>query len=179
MKAIWNGKFDFDYAKAQEPTKERYYAERRQQTEWGAFVSFAWSFGSKNENFIYSPKRLLGKRVEHLERIERMQRSAILKDVIATCMDYSKVKIEPNSVIYCDIPYNTFRKHYRIKFDFMKFYDWAAACKFPVYFSEYTCYDKRFELVWEKEVQSRINVRALGEKSLMRTERLFHNGVKI
>jgi len=81
VKAIWAGKFDFDYAKAQEPTKERYYAERRQTTEWGAFVSFAWSFGSKNENFIYSPKRLLGKRIEHLERIERMQRSAILKDV--------------------------------------------------------------------------------------------------
>jgi len=176
--AIWSGKFDFDYAKAQEPTKERYYAERGQQTAWGAFVAFAWSFGTKNENFIYSPRRLKEKCVEHLERIERMKRSLILKDVVATSMDYAKVKIKPNSVVYCDIPYNTFRKHYKIKFDFMRFYDWAAACKFPVYFSEYSCHDNRFELVWEKEVQSRINVLVLGGKSLMRTERLFWNGVK-
>jgi len=27
-KAIWSGKFDFEHARRQEPTKERYYAER-------------------------------------------------------------------------------------------------------------------------------------------------------
>jgi len=177
-KAIWAGKFDFKYAKAQVPTKERYYAERRKPTAWGAFASFVWSFGNKDDCFIYSEKKNSIRGNEHLQRIRRMERSPYLPQVKLTCKDYSKVAIKPNSVAYCDIPYNTCRNHYKIYFDCMAFYKWAATRDFPVYFSEYECHDKRFELVWEKYVPIKINTVLCGNKAIYRTEKLFWNGVK-
>ena len=53
------------------------------------------------------------------------------------------------------------------------FYEWAATHDFPIYFSEYSCNDKRFELVWEKNVIAKIN-RGNG---IYRTEKLFWNKI--
>jgi hypothetical protein len=178
-KEIWSGKFDFEHAKEQYLTKERYYAERSQPTAWSAFVSFVWSFGNKNQCFIYGEKLTI-RGNEHLQRINRMSKSPILKDIIVTNKDYRKVKIKPSSVAYCDIPYNVNRNHYGIKFDFKAFYEWAASAKFPVYFSDYSCDDDRFKLVWEKLVPVKINMKLHdGGKALYRSEKLFWNGVKL
>jgi len=176
-KAIWSGKFDFEYAKAQIPTKERYYAERRQPTAWGAFASFVWSFGNKDDSFVYGKRKGAARGSEHLSRIRRMRRSPLLPDAIMTCKDYRKVAIKPNSVAYCDIPYYTERKYYRVVFDHLAFCNWAATRSFPVYFSEYECHDKRFQLVTEIDVLVKINTVLSGGKAIRRTEKLFWNGV--
>lgn len=170
-KEIWSGKFDFEFAKKQTPTKERYYAERRKPTAFGAFVSFVWSFGNNDECFVYGENKCSARKDEVESRIRRIQKSPILPAVQMTNKDYRKVTIKPNSVVYCDIPYHVCRKHYGIKFDWLAFYDWAAYSKFPVYFSEYDCYDIRFEMVWQKKVISKIN-RGNG---IYRTEKLFWN----
>ena len=175
LELLWGGKFDFDYAMAQEPTKERYYAERGDLTAWGAFVSFVWSFGNKNESFALGRNAKDNYR-KYNDALKRIKRTPILPNIAITNKDYARVRIKPNSVVYCDIPYNIKRNYYKVKFDFLRFYDWAATCKFPVYFSEYSCHDKRFELVWEKETIAKINVTAKGGKVLKRVEKLFWNG---
>jgi len=175
VKAIWAGKFDFDYAMAQEPTKERYYAERGDLTAWGAFVSFVWSFGNKNESFVLGRNAKDNYR-KYNDALKRIKRTPIMPNIAITNKDYARVRIKPNSVVYCDIPYNIKRNYYKVKFDFLRFYDWAANCRFPVYFSEYSCNDRRFELVWEKVVHLKIKVLPIGGKAIFNTERLFWNG---
>ena len=52
---------------------------------------------------------------------------------------YDAVEIEPNSVIYCDIPYrNTAAYENVVAFDYDKFYDWALRQKELTIISEYT-----------------------------------------
>ena len=123
-RALWAGRFDFKFAKAQEPTKERYYEERRKPTAWGAFVSMIWSFGNRDESFIYTSKSNVMRHNEHLQRIKRMEKSPILPDVEMYCKDYRDVKIACNSVVYCDIPYQVKNNHYKtkIKFNHLDFY---------------------------------------------------------
>ena len=177
-KAIWSGKFDFEHAKQQIPSKERYYSERRQNSPWGAFVSNVWSFGNKDDCFIYSENKKNTGRLEHLERIARMEKSPLIPDVKVTCGDYREVEIKPRSVAYCDIPYETGKKHYGIKFDYNAFYEWAASSKFPVYFSSYDLplkHEGSFELVFQKDSVINLNI---FEKPTNRVEKLFWNGVK-
>jgi len=178
--ALWAGKFDFAYAKAQKPTKERYYAERGQNNAWGAFVSFVWSFGNKNESFIYPVETSSIRRNEHIQRINRIAKTPLLKEVITTNKDYREVHIEPSSVVYCDIPYSKHRKYYNVRFDFNAFYEWALAVPFPVYFSGYGIVEEnfrggKFKLVHQIPIKPKINRNRVVE----RTEKLFWNGVKV
>lgn len=60
--------------------------------------------------------------------------------------------IEPNSIIYCDIPYKGTNK-YIFEFDHNKFYNWAKAQNEKVYISEYDM-PKEFDICyeWDKRV---------------------------
>jgi len=115
---------------------------------------------------------------EHLQRLRRVEKSPKLGAAVkVTNKDYRKVKIKPNSVVYCDIPYVTNPRHYGIEFDFNEFYAWARDADFPVYFSGYDLLGYyRFDLVWEKFVPVKINTKLNGNKALYRTEKLFWNG---
>jgi site-specific DNA-adenine methylase len=115
----------------------------------------------------------LAQELEHvffrLQRLERLE---------FTNLDYRDVKIEPDAVVYCDIPYqgmNAEKRAYGVKFDHSAFYEWAAARDFPVYFSDYDCADPRFELVWEKETICKMAKK--DGKAIHRTERLYWNKV--
>jgi site-specific DNA-adenine methylase len=114
-----------------------------------------------------------------LQSIEAVVEPTTLTSVIATNMDYRKVKIAPNSVIYCDIPYHgdgADKRSYNIKFDHQDFLDWAATRNFPVYFSEYEVKDSRFKCIWKKDV--RVTMCAI-DNNVMKTERLYWNGVSV
>lgn len=77
-------------------------------------------------------------RLERLEQLERLERLSIYET------SYELVPINPNSVIYCDIPYeNTSGYDGNRKFNRKKFLDWAAENENPVFISEYQIDDKR------------------------------------
>lgn len=64
--------------------------------------------------------------------------------------DYQDVEILPDSVIYCDIPYrNTNVYDTENAFNYKRFYDWACRQKEPVFISEYSMPEDRFEVVAE------------------------------
>lgn len=108
---------------------------------------------SKSGNPLYSAVR---KSLEHLERLQ------------VTSSDYRSIVFEPDSVIYCDIPYENTNK-YKSGFDHEAFYDWAEKQKHPVYISSYDMPKERFKCIWEYATNSNLN--ADGPKRVV--ERLF------
>lgn len=112
-------------------------------------------------------------RLQNLERLERLQNLESLNKVDklsdriqATCLDYSQVEIKPNSVIYCDIPYENTSNYLsnrngksRVKstFDYERFYEWTCNQKELVVISSYEIKDNRFTCVWQREKSSLLN----------------------
>ena len=94
-------------------------------------------------------------RLESLVRLQRLNKIDKLSNRIqASCLDYSQVDVKPNSVIYCDIPYENTEKYLANKreaFDYERFYEWACNQKELVVISSYEIKDNRFTCVWQKE----------------------------
>ena len=67
-------------------------------------------------------------------------------------MNYCDVHIEPNSVIYCDIPYKNTKKYCHNEFDYDKFYEWCKGKK-NLFVSEYSMPPEFIE-VWSKKHKS-------------------------
>ena len=94
-------------------------------------------------------------RLLHLERLQRLQRLQSLKRLQLLQISqksYDEVEIKPNSVIYCDIPYENTMGYKSGDFDFKKFYDWASNQTELVFISSYHISDDRFVEVdgWNK-----------------------------
>ena len=102
-------------------------------------------------------------RLQQLERLERLQ---------LTNLDYRQVIIKPNSVIYCDIPYQG-TADYGDTFNHREFFDWAYSQENPVFISEYKINDSRFALI--KEIKHRTTFASGGDKNTAVTERLYCN----
>jgi len=83
-----------------------------------------------------------------LERLQQLQQLERLDKLKGTALDYRKVCILPNSVVYCDPPYKNTSSYGSI-FNTKEFLDWAAGQENPVYISEYEIQDSRFEAVFE------------------------------
>ena len=96
---------------------------------------------------------------KHLEHLERLQQ---------TSSDYREMRFEPDSVIYCDIPYIG-TNSYKAGFDHDAFYDWAEKQEHPVFISSYEMPRERFKCIWEYATNSNLN--ADGPKRVV--ERLF------
>lgn len=107
-------------------------------------------------------------RLESLESLERLQ------SLQSSEVDYREVEIQPNSVIYADIPYfstNAYGKNSSVAqpFNHGEFYDWCCKQKELVLISEYYMPADRFTEVWNtKHKQS---LCATKTKSVV--ERLF------
>ena len=94
-------------------------------------------------------------RLQHLERLQRLQRLQSLKRLQLLQISqksYDEVEIKPNSVIYCDIPYENTMGYKSGDFDFKKFYDWASNQTELIFISSYHISDDRFVEVdgWNK-----------------------------
>lgn len=128
---------------------------------------------TKRRLFLRERCRILGKKdLLQLEQLERLQQLLTI-----TSKDYRDVKILPNSVIFCDIPYiNTsgYGKNKNISgFDHKGFYDWAAGFDAPVYISEYQLDDGRFKQIYSIK---KIALMCAKEKRDIKEEKLFWNG---
>lgn len=95
---------------------------------------------SRSENFerLQTLERLQS--LESLERLERLERLRI------TVGSYDQVEILPDSVIYCDIPYEG-TDGYLTEFDFEKFYSWCEKQTEPLFISSYKMSADRFVCV--------------------------------
>lgn len=116
-------------------------------------------------------------RLESLERLERLQsleRLERLQSFQSSEVDYREVGIQPNSVIYADIPYfstNTYGKQSSVAqpFNHGEFYDWCCNQEELVLVSEYTMPVDRFTEVWStRHIQC-----ICATKTSATTERLF------
>lgn len=61
----------------------------------------------------------ISQNLNHLQRLERLERLESL------CKSYDEIRIKPNSIIYCDIPYKGTNKYNNIDFDHEAFYSWC------------------------------------------------------
>ena len=89
-------------------------------------------------------------RLERLQQLEQLEQLQRLQQIAISSLSYQDVKIEPDSIIYCDPPYAG-TVGYLNKFDHAEFLSWAAENIIPVFISEYEIRDCRFALVYEIE----------------------------
>ena len=101
-------------------------------------------------NPLYSAAR------KSLENLVRLQSLVNLERLQVTSSDYRRIVFEPDSVIYCDIPYENTDK-YKSGFDHEAFYDWAEKQEHPVYISSYEMPKERFKCIWEMTTNSMLN----------------------
>ena len=85
-------------------------------------------------------------RLQNLERLESLER---LENLEISGKDYSDVYIKPNSIIYCDIPYECTAEYKSGGFNHREFYNWADNQEQAVYISSYNISDNRFKCVFE------------------------------
>ena len=128
--------------------------------------TFCRAMKKLNESEILQRSQLL-ERLGCLIRLQELQQLQQLQQ------DYRTVNILPNSVIYCDIPYkgtNVYGKSGKLSFDYEAFYDWCGRQTNPVFISEYSMPDDRFECIMEIETRSTLSATNNAKKSV---ERLF------
>lgn len=101
--------------------------------------------------------------LQRLNRIQELENDKI-ENLHITNGSYLNVKIKPNSVIYCDIPYKDTAdysdRHQKSTFDYDTFYDWCEKQSEPLFISEYYMPEDRFICV--KEIKKRVNMSATG-----------------
>lgn len=112
-----------------------------------------------------SVSKLGNPRLEHLERLQSLEH---LERLQVTSSDYRSIMFEPDSVIYCDIPYENTNK-YKAGFDHDAFYDWAEKQEHPVYISSYEMPKERFKCIWDCATNSNLNA----DRPKRVVERLF------
>lgn len=85
-------------------------------------------------------------RVERIEAIRQLQNTEALQRLEPIQrLDYSKVDIPSDSVVYCDIPYKDTNTGGYDVIDYEHFYDWCEHQKVPVFISEYSMPVERFK----------------------------------
>ena len=106
-----------------------------------------------------------------LQRLERLEQLESLEQLELTNLSYEKVKIEPNAVIYCDIPYKGTETYQEGQgFDYDNFYEWAMNQDNYVFVSEYNMPDE-FSVITEIKHRSTLSSTANNEV----VEKLFCN----
>ena len=119
--------------------------------------------------------------LQSLEALERLQNLQSLKSLKSlehlqiTSLSYDEIDIPADAVVYCDPPYHACDKIFyegtAKAFDHCAFYDWCVSVSKtnPIFISEYSIEDDRFEIVAEKQkITSMSQV-----KSFNVTERLY------
>ena len=96
----------------------------------------------RGQNFANSARRGIKKKIDKLQ------------GVIWSNDCYSKIKIKPSSLVYCDIPYHSTTRYDR-NFNHDKFYKWVSKQEATILISEYDGSYNPLGLptVWNKESQ--------------------------
>ena len=110
-----------------------------------------------------------------LERLQSLQGLQSLESLKITSLSYAEIDIPNDAVVYCYPPYHACIGHLyegtADAFDHCAFYDWCVRVSKtnPIFISEYSIEDDRFEIVAEKQKLTRL----ASVKSFNVTERLY------
>ena len=115
----------------------------------------------------------------HLHRLQYRERQLSLprnsgggrfSNITSSVLDYAKVEIPKDSVIYCDIPYEDTNVYNKAEgFDYERFYDWCEHQTQPVFISSYQMPDDRFDCIEEFSHRSTLSATA----NNLVTERIY------
>ena len=184
-------------------SREQFFAKK----EKDHYIRWIWSFGNNGNDYLfgkdieeikrqaheylfshgynYTPEKrvILIKEFKKQAKLDgrfELQQLEHLGRLEVFAKDYREIKIKPNSVIYCDIPYNQKkgkkRNYYGIEFSTPDFYNWAKNQKHPVYFSSSFCDDNFFVEIDAKYKESLMNNKnSHGKKKII--EKLYWNGI--
>lgn len=112
--------------------------------------------------------------LERLERIQSLERLERLESLRVTSLSYDEIDIPDDAVVYCDPPYHASNMNLyegTARFDHNAFYDWCVDVSKtnPIFISEYSIEDDRFEVVAEKQKMTSMS----SVKSFNVIERLY------
>ena len=113
--------------------------------------------------------------LQRLQRLQSLQSLESLERLQSFRGSYEKIKIRPDSVIYCDIPYRNTDEYGEGGFDYERFYDWCEKQTEPLYISEYWMPPERFECV--ASIEKSVTLCSGGGKKAV--EKLFVPKVQI
>lgn len=124
------------------------------------YIGFAGSFGGRFYDGGYATNK--GKQNYHLQSYNNIMRQ--LPNILGIdfrCSTYENLEIPPNSIIYCDPPYEGTKKYSNSgAFDHTSFWQWCRVIKdkgHTIYISEYNA-PKDFITVWEKPVKCTLGI---------------------
>lgn len=109
-------------------------------------------------------------RLQSLESLQSLQSLESLNNLELFTLDYAKVPIKKDSVIYCDIPYEGKAEYRSGAFDYNAFFDWANTQEELVFISSYEITDNRFIPIWETHKRSILSSK---NKTKIVTERVY------
>lgn len=137
------------------------------------FIGIGCSFGGKWFGGYARGKNLKGTERNYCResRNALLSQKLYIKDVIFTCESYKDLKITPQSLIYCDPPYEM-TTNYRNKFESFLFWDWCDRLVregHKIFVSEYEAPDN-WKCIWEKSRYSFLNKE---DKNKIGIEKLF------
>ena len=132
------------------------------------YVGFTITFGAK----WWGGRRRDKEGRDYVKEAYRnaVKQSPRLQGIVLQVTSYDELKIPPNSIIYCDPPYQGTTK-YKHVFDSEKLFNWCleqASQGHTVFVSEYNA-PEAFECIWQAEIQASLTV--TGSKKA--TEKLF------
>lgn len=108
-------------------------------------------------------------RLQNLKSLQRLGRIQSLEklgrqNIELTKLSYDEVEIKPNSILYCDIPYEGTTSYVIGAFNHKKFYDWACEQKELVVISSYNINDDRFQRVVNFKKRSLLSANGTADK---------------
>lgn len=135
--------------------------------QFDGFAKEIFGFGSFREGYsIYDKRIFLKRRLEYLkknrcdmqqlERLQQLQQLERLERLSFYNGDYRSVEINPNSVVYCDIPYQG-TAGYDGGFSHKEFYEWARELKHPLFVSEYNVNQDFMKMIYCEQVRSTLS----------------------
>ena len=93
-------------------------------------------------------------RLQSLQSLESLQSLQSLESLERYSTDYQNIKIDKDSVIYCDIPYKNTDKYNNMEFDYERFYAWCERQTEPLFISSYEMPEDRFVCIASFEHRS-------------------------
>ena len=154
--------------------------ELRPLTGLVGFIGFAMSFGGKwfggyRRDVAGSKGCIDNMRTQtRRSRDSAIKQSKLIQGVDFVFSSYSELVIPPNSIIYCDPPYEG-TTGYKDKFNHSEFWQWCrdkVKEGHTIFVSEYNAPDD-FECIWEQEVKSSLSANGVSGGSKKSIEKLF------
>lgn len=171
-------------------TKEEYSEIRTNQSKYPAyfvgwvgfncsysgkwFGGFADDYLDKGKNYKINGERNILRNYQMEAKNVIQKQVDKMKGVVFQNNHYSELELPPNSIVYCDPPYEGTTK-YKDGFNHTEFWDWCrqkAKEGHIIFVSEYNA-PNDFNCVWEKKTTSQLSITNKNGASKVSTERLF------